>query len=265
MQLDHVVGGDGPPVLLVHGFASTKLFWEPLRPRLERHHTVLMPDLPLHGASPDIPDEVVPTPAVFVDALEAELDRHGWDAPHVVGHSYGGLLALELARRGRASTVTALSPSGETSDRARRQAKAILKGQRALGRALGPLVPRLARSSAVRLATMSASATRPWRMDPDWAAETAVEFLRTRRFDEIIDVLEPAPLVASFGRIEVPIVLAYGARDHIVPPSGASRYREVLPTTRTTVTILPGVGHAFTTDDPEATLSVILAGTRAAG
>lgn len=263
MRLDHVVGGEGPPLLLVHGFASTKLFWEPLRPRLEAHHTVLIPDLPLHGASPELPADVDPTPERFVDALEAELDGHGWDRVHVVGHSYGGLLALELARRGRATTVTALAPSGESSDRGRKQAALILRGQRALGRVLRPLVPRLARSAVMRTLTMSASATRPWRMDPDWAAETAQEFLATRRFDDILDVFDPAALVAGFAAIDVPVLIAYGARDHLVPPRGGERYREVLPEDRTTITVLPGVGHAFTTDDPEATLSIILAGVRA--
>ena len=47
----------------------------------------------------------------LADAVESALDETGFD-PHVVGNSLGGWLALELARRGRARTVTAVSPAG---------------------------------------------------------------------------------------------------------------------------------------------------------
>ena len=48
----------------------------------------------------------------LADAVESALDETGFENPHVVGNSLGGWLALELARRGRARTVTAVSPAG---------------------------------------------------------------------------------------------------------------------------------------------------------
>ncbi len=48
----------------------------------------------------------------LADAVEVALDETGFETPHVVGNSLGGWLGLELARRGRARTVTAVSPAG---------------------------------------------------------------------------------------------------------------------------------------------------------
>ncbi|HUO36911.1 MAG TPA: alpha/beta fold hydrolase [Mycobacterium sp.] len=45
-----------------------------------------------------------------IDAAELYLDEQGLDRPHLAGNSMGGGVAIELARRGRAATVCALSP-----------------------------------------------------------------------------------------------------------------------------------------------------------
>ena len=46
-----VVGGDGPPLLLVHGFPQTHLMWHAVAPRLAERFTVVAVDLPGYGAS----------------------------------------------------------------------------------------------------------------------------------------------------------------------------------------------------------------------
>ena len=47
-----------------------------------------------------------------VDGAEQYLDEQGLQKPHLAGNSMGGFGALELARRGRASTVCVFSPAG---------------------------------------------------------------------------------------------------------------------------------------------------------
>ena len=84
--------------------------WELVRPRLERHHTLLTPGLPGHLGGPPLPREITPT--TLVEAVEQQLDAAGVDTAHVVGNSLGGYVALQLAARGRARTVTALAPAG---------------------------------------------------------------------------------------------------------------------------------------------------------
>jgi haloacetate dehalogenase len=46
-----VTGGDGPPLLLLHGFPETHIAWRKVAPALAHRHTLIIPDLPGYGAS----------------------------------------------------------------------------------------------------------------------------------------------------------------------------------------------------------------------
>ena len=69
-------------------------------------------DLPGFGRSEPLPESVDSTPEALADAVEREMLGAGFDTAHISGNSLGGWIALELARRGRARTVTAISPAG---------------------------------------------------------------------------------------------------------------------------------------------------------
>lgn len=57
----HVVsGGDGPPLLLLHGFPQTHLAWRFVAPALAEDYRVVCPDLPGYGASPALDGEDSP-------------------------------------------------------------------------------------------------------------------------------------------------------------------------------------------------------------
>ena len=58
----------------------------------------------------------------------------GFDSAHLAGNSLGGWIALELARRGRARTVTAISPAGLQHAREKQWGAGILRGMRWLAR-----------------------------------------------------------------------------------------------------------------------------------
>src|SRR5256885_10499985 len=49
--LDIETGGDGPPLLLLHGFPETKFAWNKIAPGLAANNTIVLPDLPGYGAS----------------------------------------------------------------------------------------------------------------------------------------------------------------------------------------------------------------------
>src|SRR3954449_5289051 len=112
MGLTQHRAGRGEALVLLHGLGLTWLCWKPVLPALEAVHDVVALDLPGFGASPALDDGRRPTVGALADAVEAELDRLGLDAPHLAGNSLGGWIALELARRGRARTVVALAPAG---------------------------------------------------------------------------------------------------------------------------------------------------------
>ncbi|WP_174567356.1 alpha/beta fold hydrolase [Actinomadura kijaniata] len=90
---DH--GGDGPPVLLLHGLGGTLDAWREVAPPLTAAHRVVAMDLRGHGLSGDAPWEW----DAALDDIEAVVDRLGLGAPAVVGQSLGGMLALLWAAR----------------------------------------------------------------------------------------------------------------------------------------------------------------------
>jgi pimeloyl-ACP methyl ester carboxylesterase len=122
------VTGQGPPVLLIHGFDSSFLEFRRLAPLLADTHTVVIPDLYGFGFTPRPADGPYGPPGVM-DHLEALLEAMpqalGW-APGadetttpslgVIGASMGGAVALELARRRpeRIQRLLLLDPAGLT-------------------------------------------------------------------------------------------------------------------------------------------------------
>jgi len=112
-------GDEGPPVLLVHGFAASTYSWREVGPRLGENHRVLAVDLPGFGFS-ERPSEREPYSVPGqLRLLEALIDRHGGDSVHLVGHSYGALLSMILAaeRPQRVGRLVVISPTladGET-------------------------------------------------------------------------------------------------------------------------------------------------------
>jgi pimeloyl-ACP methyl ester carboxylesterase len=107
-------GGQGPPLLCVHGFIDTWRTWELVLPRLERQYEVLAPTLPGHAGGPPLPDE--PGSTDLVEGIERAMDEAGWETAHVVGNSLGGYVSLQLASRGRARSVVAFAPAGGWED-----------------------------------------------------------------------------------------------------------------------------------------------------
>jgi pimeloyl-ACP methyl ester carboxylesterase len=86
--------GQGPGILLIHGFGGNKEVWSGVVPDLARDHTVLSVDLPGSGGSPGpvVVDGVADLGAVARD-LAALVRREGLAPCLVVGHSMGGPIA----------------------------------------------------------------------------------------------------------------------------------------------------------------------------
>ncbi len=91
-------GGDGAPVLLVHGLASNCRTWEAVGERLHRlGHPVAAVDLRGHGRS-DKPDGGYDFTTMGDDVM-AVVDALGYDRPVLAGQSTGGNIVLDLALR----------------------------------------------------------------------------------------------------------------------------------------------------------------------
>src|SRR5262245_10737559 len=92
--------GFGTPVLLVHGSASSSAMWTPVINALKSRFRLIAPDLIGYGRTDSWPDGYV---FGLDDELRliAPLIEHLPGGVHVVAHSYGGVVALALARAGR--------------------------------------------------------------------------------------------------------------------------------------------------------------------
>lgn len=90
--------GEGDPVVLLHSGGMSSRQWKRLADALARRHRVVAPDFLGSGESAPWPDADPFEPAMDVDAIAEVASELG--APfHLVGHSYGGLVALAVARR----------------------------------------------------------------------------------------------------------------------------------------------------------------------
>ena len=90
-------GGSGQTLLLLHGLASTCHIWDMVAPILAQNHRVLALDQRGHGET-DKPTYGFDFASVTQDVIGV-IDHFGGDAPVVVGHSWGGSVAVELAVR----------------------------------------------------------------------------------------------------------------------------------------------------------------------
>ena len=90
-------GGQGQTVVLLHGLASNCRIWDLVAPILAEHFSVVALDQRGHGLS-DKPDHGYDFATVSEDLREF-LRRMGFERPLVVGHSWGGSVALEFAVR----------------------------------------------------------------------------------------------------------------------------------------------------------------------
>ena len=104
LRLFHRDEGRGPPVVLVHGLASHTRVFDDVIAQGSKQHRFIAVDLPKSGRSRDW---AACAPGAIAEALLPWLEGRGVRQFAVVGHSFGGLVALELAAR-RPKAVTKL-------------------------------------------------------------------------------------------------------------------------------------------------------------
>ena len=244
-------GGTGAPLVLLHGGTATWHVWSSVIPRLVGGHDVLAPTLPGHHGGPAF-DGKVDIDAI-ADGVERVMDRAGFDRAHIAGNSLGGWTAMELARRGRALSVVALSPAGGWQPGDRRVRFAFVSADRML-RTTRPLLPLLMRSPAIRRAGFRRIAEHCDRLTPE-ATLTAIEGILGVELQAGLDLLDQScrPLPDP----GVPVLLAWAEKDRLLPaPRYSAPWRNAVPTAEWRV--LPGVGHVPMIDDPELVARTIL-------
>jgi pimeloyl-ACP methyl ester carboxylesterase len=260
MSQNYYLGGEGEPLVLLHGFTDTWRAWTPVLPMLQRHHKVFAPTLPGHyGGDPFAPGTRISIPT-SLDMIERELDAHGIGQAHFAGSSLGGWLALELAGRGRALSVVGLCPAG-CWERGPAPRMILLYFRRndllfKIGQPLRLLAP-VARRRRTRALALRELIARPDRVNAlaaytmfEGAANCAVA-------PDAIKLAASGDMFGDLPAIDCPVRIAYGTRDWLIRwPKHYTMIQRQLP--EADFVALEGLGHLAMWDDPELSARTIL-------
>lgn len=253
--------GVGAPLLLIHGLGLSWRSWKPVLPRLARDHDVLAIDLPGFGSAPPLAGRT-PTVAALADAVERELDRSGLGRAHIAGNSLGGWIALELARRGRATSVTAIGPSGLETPAERVLVVAMNEAMRARNRVAARAASLVTADPASRTAMLGGLHGRPWRVPARDAAAEIVDFARAPGFHPTLLATTGSTFPTGLHEISVPARICFGSLDLMIGVLTAPRFAALIPGAQ--LVPLPGCGHVPMADDPGLVATTIMDLTAAA-
>jgi pimeloyl-ACP methyl ester carboxylesterase len=254
-------------MLLVHGIGSNRKVWDRMRPFLEPSYDVIAIDLPGFGESAPLYEQPR-TVARLADAIEEEMDRQGLDqGAHLVGNSMGGWLVLELARRGRARTVTAISPVGGATPNEGRVSRQLLRAQRLSARLSAPAAGPLSRPRLLRKLAGGMQMTHAEDVPPEVFEHAVRSLAKAPSWRELLnDITGSNDLFENnqgpFSEITAPVLLAWGDKDKILSPRGGPRLAEAIPGAE--LRELPGFGHVPMLDRPREVSEVVLAHAAAA-
>ena len=244
--------GSGDPLVLLHGFTGTWRVWLPVIPKLAERFDVLAPTLGGHCGADPWQEGVEPTVAALADAAEAELDTAGIDTAHIAGNSLGGWLALELAKRGRARTVVALSPAGGWSgddEREERRLAGFFQRSRKGAELAYPRARGLVTRPRLRKLMFRDVMVHGERMPPGEAHHMMQGMVECSIFSEFVAAVTRDGPAVDLDRISCPVRIAWCEEDVIFPVERYSQTFGAVPGVE--VTRLPGCGHVPMYDDPD--------------
>jgi pimeloyl-ACP methyl ester carboxylesterase len=249
-------GGEGPPLVLLHGLGLSRRCWWPVRELLEQHHDVVAVDLPGFGESPSLREGDAPSPTRLADVLEHEIQRLGLVAPALVGNSLGGWIALELVRRGCASCAVAIAPSGLETPPERAYVIALNELMRTRARMSAPFAHQLTVSPTARTVLFGGLRSRPWRLPPGAGERDLREFGCSPGFQSALRASVGTRFPVGLNEIRAPVRIAYGTLDFMLGALTAPRFAAAIPGAE--LIPLPGLGHVPMLDDPELVAHTIL-------
>jgi pimeloyl-ACP methyl ester carboxylesterase len=257
-------GGSGDPLLLLHPFALCADAWRPVLPALVKKHELLVATFPGHMGGDPIPSGFKHSIEASVDLAEAELDAVGIDKVHIAGNSLGGWFGIELARRGRAKSLVAISPGGGW-ERGSFEEQELLRTFHQLGRLIrmgGPIAPILGRIGMARNFALKQIVANPQKLTHEQASYLIRAPHRCDAFYDVLARLPEEPEPEPIPQGTCPVRIVWGSEDRLLPMRGYSeRWRRLMPWAEWVV--LHGAGHVPMYDDPEHVADLILEVTTA--
>tara|TARA_R110000772_G_scaffold268361_1_gene395067 strand:+ start:66337 stop:67164 length:828 start_codon:yes stop_codon:yes gene_type:complete len=244
-------------ILLLHGATSAHDIWTPLLGLFPANYRVIPLALPGHldGEPVDL------NSSISIDSLSDkiifDMHRQGIESAHVVGNSLGGWLALELARRGIAESVTAFSPAGSWPNKSafQRIARAMVLACR-LFPILRPLVAPLMKFAPARRCLFATQMMYGERVTAAVARRLLLGVCRCPVIPPLIASFAEKGAMQPLLNAEVPINIVWSANDAILPAEVfLQKMRETVPTAQ--FLTLANAGHVPMYDQPDAMVEYI--------
>ncbi|MFC7496024.1 MULTISPECIES: alpha/beta fold hydrolase [unclassified Nocardioides] len=253
--------GKGPVVLLLHGLACDHTTWDDVIGRLSRRHTVIAPDLLGHGQS-DKPRADYSVGG-YANGMRDLLTVLGIDKATVVGHSFGGGVAMQFAYQFPERTERlVIVASGGLGPEVHPGIRAITTP--GFHEAMGVLtLPGLRHLGIAGMRTLAAiglkqtrdfgEAARIFDSFKDPATRHATRHVVRAVVDwrgQIVTMADRAYLSEA-----MPMCVVWGRDDRVIPVRHANTAAELAPNAR--VEVIPGAGHFPHHDDPERFCQVL--------
>jgi pyruvate dehydrogenase E2 component (dihydrolipoamide acetyltransferase) len=222
--------GDGPPLVLLHGFGGDLNTWMFNQPALAGERRTFAIDLPGHGGSDKhVGDGDV---AAFSLGVLEILDALGIPLAHLVGHSLGGAIALHLALHHprRVASLSLICPAALGSEINAEFIGGFIKADRR--RAMRPVLEQLVAKPELISGDMIEETLKYKRLDGVTAA------LSTTAEANFAHGKQKLVLRNRLAELAMPVQVIWGEQDRIIPPRHADALGE-----RITVHKLPGAGH----------------------
>jgi pimeloyl-ACP methyl ester carboxylesterase len=240
IRIGYERAGEGPPLVLVHGAVSDSRVWEAQVEAFSDEFSVIAWDAPGCGQSAD-PPESFRLPE-YADALAGLLAQLALEPAHVLGHSFGGALALELAQRHPVAVQSLILVGGYAGWRGslprsevdRRLSFALDVAGRLPGGFEPESMPGL---FSEKMSPEAATTLRAIMADCRPVATRAMAH-----------ALAEADLRDALPSIRVPTLLVYGDADERSSLSVAGDLNRRIPESK--LVVLPGLGHECYLEDP---------------
>ena len=247
--------GQGPVLLLLHGLGCDHTTWTPVIDTLARRYTVIAPDLLGHGLS-DKPRADYSVGG-YANGMRDLLTVLGIDKVTVVGHSFGGGVAMQFAyqfpeRTERMVLVASGGLGSEVSPLIR--AVSTPGFHPVMGALTLPGVRHVGRAGLRGLSRLPGPLTRDldevadiYDSFRDPAARHAIRHVVKAVVDwrgQIVSMADRAYLTE-----ELPMAVLWGEDDRVIPVSHAEKAAQLAP--RATVRVIPNAGHFPHKDHPQ--------------
>jgi len=259
-SVSYLQAGEGPVLLLVHGIAGTCENWREVVEPLARHHTVIAPDFPGHGASEAAAGDY--SIGALASGLRDLLLALGHERASLVGHSLGGGVAMQLAYQHpemieRLVLVSSGGLGPEVSPVLRAAAlpgaDLFISFTAGAGQRVGSVVGRGLAAIGLRPNADVAEVARAYASLEDPTRRAA--FLDTLR--AVIGT--GGQRVAAGDRLylaeAVPVLLIWGARDSIIPVRHGEDALRAIPGSR--LEVFEDVGHMPQLEAPGRFIAVL--------